>query len=55
MRSGLQASRKSGPHTPDCAHVASLPDYRQPINQPRYPLMQKATFRLEDSTVPLAF
>src|SRR3954449_8187252 len=29
---GVSASRKSRAHAPDCAHVASLPDYRQPIN-----------------------
>src|SRR3954469_7476838 len=28
----VSASRKSGPHAPDCAHIASLPDYRQLIN-----------------------
>jgi hypothetical protein len=31
-RSLSLSSRKSGPHAPDCAHMASLPDYRPPIN-----------------------
>src|SRR3954452_17320968 len=30
--SGSRASRKSRLRAPDCAHVASLPDYRQLIN-----------------------
>jgi hypothetical protein len=29
---GVSASRKSGPYAPDCAHMASVPDYRQFIN-----------------------
>src|SRR4051812_49844095 len=28
--------------------MASLPDYRHPINQPRYPLVRKATLYLDD-------
>src|SRR4051794_14332982 len=35
MDSGLATSQKSRAHAPDCAHIESLPDYRQPINQPR--------------------
>src|SRR3954453_20074977 len=51
----LSASRKSGPHAPDCAHIASLPDYRQPINQPRYPLVRKATLYPDDIICSLVF
>src|SRR3954451_20620921 len=28
--SGCLGLAESGPHAPDCAHVASVPDYRQP-------------------------
>ena len=35
--------------------MASLPDYRQPINQPCYPLVRKATLYLNDITCSLAF
>src|SRR4051794_1324690 len=52
---GVSASRKSGPHVPDCTHMASLPDYRQPINQPRYPLVRKARLYLDDISGFLVF
>src|SRR3954454_13632889 len=55
MGSGSRASRKSGAHAPDCAHVASLPDYRQPINRAGYPLAQKGGTRLDDIARPMAF
>ena len=57
MRYGfwVSASQKSEPHAPDCTRMASLPDYRQPINQPRYPLVRKATLYLDDITGSLVF
>ena len=57
MRYGfwVAASQKSRAHAPDSACNVSLPDYRQPINQPRYPLVRKATLYLDDITGSLVF
>ncbi len=51
----MQASRKSGPHAPDCAHIASLPDYRQLINPTAISLAWRGGTRLDDTASPMAF
>jgi hypothetical protein len=52
---GVSASRKSGPHALDCAHPASLPDYRQPINPAGVTLARKDATRLDDMAGGTAF
>src|SRR3954451_11051157 len=55
MGSGSRPRANGAVRAADSARMASLPDYPRPINQPRYPLVQKATFHLDDDTFPLAF
>jgi hypothetical protein len=50
-----RASLKSGPCAPDCTHVASLPDYRQPINRAGYALARNAILHLDAIAGFMAF
>ena len=52
---GVAASRKLGPHAPDCAYLASLPDYRQLINRTAISLAQRGGTRLDDTANPMTF